>query len=126
MIADVVAVAVSIALFAIASLHVYWAFGGRWPGRDEASLTAAVVGTPDGMRMPSFLACIGVAVGLAAMAVGPLAVRGLVSPPLPTLVRVLTWLAAAVLAVRGTAGYLVPRLRAPGVEPFARLNRLVY
>ena len=44
--------AVCLVLAAIALLHAYWGFGGLWPARDEAGLTATVIGVRGRNRMP--------------------------------------------------------------------------
>ncbi|MEO0322452.1 MAG: DUF3995 domain-containing protein [Myxococcota bacterium] len=115
-------------LVALAVLHLYWARGGRWPGTDEASLARTVVGVPGADRMPGPLACVAVALALAVAATLPLAAQGLVGVPIPAGgVRVLTWLAAGVFALRGLGGFFEARFRGgPPVEPFHRLNRQLY
>jgi hypothetical protein len=44
------------ALFALAGIHLYWGFGGRWPGHDETSMVEHVVGRTRGMRAPGLWA----------------------------------------------------------------------
>jgi hypothetical protein len=124
---DVVAVVTAAVLLAVAALHLYWARGGRWPGTDAASLNALVVGGRAGAPVPSTAATVGVAIAVTGVAVGVLAARGLVPVPAPAAVRVLTWIAAAVLAARGLGGFfdrwLRPHTRA---LPFARWNTWLY
>jgi uncharacterized protein DUF3995 len=55
-------------LVALAAVHAYWGLGGRWPGRDEASLVERVVGRTKGMRAPSLAACFAVEAALLAAA----------------------------------------------------------
>lgn len=127
---DALALATAAVLLAIAGLHVYWAAGGPWPGRDAASLNALVVGNRPGagpVSMPPRLATIGVAIGLGCIALGALAARDLIALPLPGTVRVLTWVAAGVLALRGVGGFFDARLRPHTVDlPYGRLNRRIY
>lgn len=65
-------------LFALAGVHLYWAFGGRWPGHDEASMVEHVVGRTRGMRAPGPAASIAVAL---ALAVGGVLVAATLLPP---------------------------------------------
>jgi hypothetical protein len=124
---DAIALATAVVLLGVAGLHVYWAGGGRWPGHDEASLNAMVVGGRPGAPMPPPLATVVVGAGVFGIALGALAVRDLIAPPLPDLVRALTWVAAGVLAVRGLGGFFELRLRPHTVAlPYGRLNRRIY
>ena len=52
-------------LLLLAALHVYWGFGGVWPGVDAADLAARVAGFADTAAAPSALACFVVAALLA-------------------------------------------------------------
>ena len=61
-------------LAAVGGLHAYWAGGGRWPGHDDASLAAIVVGPP-GTRWPGAAATWAVT-GLLATAAGLVAAAG--------------------------------------------------
>ncbi|GGR35728.1 DUF3995 domain-containing protein [Deinococcus ruber] len=119
---------VALALGLIAGLHVYWGVGGVWPGRDAQSLARTVVGGPPGMKPPPLLACVAVA-GLLLVAAGLLLMTGGVwATWLPTwLLRLGTAGVAAVLLLRGVAGYFMQRIRpAPAGTPFVRLNLLIY
>lgn len=106
-------------LFLLAAIHVYWGFGGRWPGRDEASMVEHVVGRTRGMKAPGLRASLMVAL---ALAVG----GGLIlAPPLP-LVKAARWVLCAVLFLRGVATYVPPVFRYAEGTPFWRLNRRAY
>ena len=124
------ALVAALVLALLAALHIYWGFGGRWPGSDERSLAETVVGvTPDG-RMPGPGACLVVALLLAVAAALPLIVRSPLPLPLPLplwMPRIALWVATGVLAFRGLGGYLDRRLR-PGIVglPYDRLNRRLY
>ena len=117
-------------LAAVAFLHLYWATGGRWPGRDEASLARTVVGTANEAMPPSAVTLV-VTVAIGAVAVVPPWTAGLVDVPgdarLPAWVPVAACLTgSAVFGLRGIVG-LTPRWRrAMPCEPFVRLNRRVY
>ena len=117
------------ALLNISLLHVYWAVGGKWPGRDEASLAQTVVGTTPGDRMPGALATLVVAVALATGAALVAWAGGwLPSFGLPTrLLMTLTWVLAAVFMLRGLFGFFEVYLR-PGIvgTPYARWNVRLY
>jgi hypothetical protein len=124
----VFALAAAAALALVAGLHVYWALGGKWPGTDDDSLAHTVVGGPPGMRMPGPVACLGVAVLLAAATALVVGAAGLVALPLPGwLVRLGAYGVAAVLLLRGAFGFAEKRLR-PEIRGsrYARLNVTVY
>lgn len=114
-------------LTAIALLHAYWGGGGRWPGRDEASLAGLVIGKTPGGRMPSPLACLGVCMAI-------LAGAGLVAlvsfAQLPVMQHSLAVIAyaifTAVFLLRGLAGYVPAIWKASADTPFVRLNTLYY
>jgi hypothetical protein len=125
---DSLAFAVAAVLIVLAVLHAYWAAGGSWPGRDGAALAQIVVGGPIGQRMPSHAACAAVAVALIAAAMLVLAAQGaIVLPVSSAIVRIATFGLAAVLTLRGAAGFLEARLR-PVIAgtPYARLNTVAY
>ncbi|ALL12173.1 DUF3995 domain-containing protein [Caulobacter henricii] len=112
-------------LMALAGVHLYWAFGGRWPGHDEASLVEHVVGRTAGMRAPGPLACVAVA---AALAAGSLLALGAVAPPSPlsTWLWFARWPLVVVFGLRGLATYVPAVFRYAEGTPFARLNRRAY
>jgi hypothetical protein len=112
------------ALFALSGVHLYWAFGGRWPGHDEASMVERVVGRTRGMRAPGLLASAAVALALAAG--GALLAATLVSTPWDAPLKAARWLLFAVFAARGLAAYVPPAFRYAEGTPFATLNRRAY
>ena len=112
------------ALFALAGIHLYWGFGGRWPGHDEASMVAHVVGRTRGMRAPGFLASVAVALALAAG--GALVLASLASTAWDGWLRAARWGLLAVFAGRGLATYAPPVFRYAEGTPFATLNRRAY
>lgn len=119
------AVILAATLFALAGVHLYWAFGGRWPGHDEASMVEHVVGRTAGMRAPGPLASAAVAAALAAGGLLVLAVLAPTSVWSPWL-KAARWVLFAVFALRGLATYVPPVFRYAEGTPFARLNRRAY
>ena len=120
----VLALILAATLFALAGVHLYWAFGGRWPGHDEASLVEHVVGRTRGMRAPGFLASA--AVALARAAGGVLVLASLASTAWACGLHAARWGLFAVFAGRGLASYAPPIFRYAEGTPFATLNRRAY
>jgi hypothetical protein len=117
-------------LVALAALHAWWGVGGRWPGHDEHSLVELVVGRTRSMRMPGLVACMLVASALLVAAL-LVALQGKVisadvGVQAERLVKSGFWIACAVFALRGLAGFIPPVFAYAHGTPFARLNRLVY
>lgn len=129
----IVAVAMSVILLSIAGLHVYWAFGGKWPGSSERDLVNAVAGIGD--KMPPPFACLVVAMVLALMAVIPLIASGILDDrPLAVvgLEGALPWLlasAAGIFLLRGLvtfAARLFPKIIEGRHPKFVTLDRRFY
>jgi hypothetical protein len=119
-----------VVLIALAVLHAWWGVGGRWPGHDERSLVELVIGRTRSMRMPSPVRCMGVALALLAAA-GLVALQSRLifvdfGVPGEMLVQAGFWMACAVFALRGIAGFIPPIFAYARGTPFARLNRLYY
>jgi hypothetical protein len=119
-----------VVLVALAALHAWWGVGGRWPGHDERSLVELVIGRTRSMRMPSLVRCLLVASALFAAA-GLVAVKGkVIAADFGTagemFVQVGFWMACAVFALRGLAGYIPPVFAYADGTPFASLNRRFY
>ena len=120
------AMAIAVELAAVAALHVYWAFGGLWPGTDVDSLVRTVVGVKDMRAMPSRPLTLAVAMALVAAGLPPLVKASLLPGFLPPgLTQVCLLLGAAVFALRGVAPY-VPIGKQHPVEPFVSLDRRLY
>lgn len=87
-----------------------------------------VVGVSSDQKGPGFAACIVVALLLAASAASPIAVRGLVTLPVPEWTSLLgLWGATIVLGVRGVGGYLERSFRPEIVGlPYEYLSRRIY
>ncbi len=119
---------VTIALAGIALIHVYWAAGGYFPGKDANSLAQTVVGGKSGMTMPPVLACLVVA-GLLFVAAYVVLVVGNITPPLLSLEvhKLAAYGLCAVLFLRGAGGFFDARLR-PEIKgsPYEKLNLVLY
>lgn len=112
-------------LILLAAIHLYWGFGGRWPGHDEASMVEHVVGRTRGMKAPSLAASVAVALALAAG--GGLVLATIVPPtPFEPALKAARWVLFAVFALRGVATYVPPVFRYAEGTPFWRLNRRAY
>jgi hypothetical protein len=112
------------ALVALSGLHLYWGFGGRWPGHDETSMVEPGVGRTRGMRAPGLLASTAVALALAAG--GALVLASLTSTGWDGWLQAGRWILFAVFAGRGLATYVPPVFRYAEGTPFATLNRRAY
>jgi hypothetical protein len=116
-----------VVLVALAALHAWWGVGGRWPGHDERSLVALVVGRTHSMPGPT--SCMLVASALFAAA-GIVALQAQsISVDFGGLgekfVQTGFWCVCAVFSLRGLAGFTAVFAYAQGT-PFARLNRVFY
>ncbi|CAN5466527.1 DUF3995 domain-containing protein [soil metagenome] len=118
------ALVLAAALFALAGIHLYWGFGGRWPGHDEASLVEHVVGRTRGMGAPGLLASVAVALALAAG--GVLVLTSLAKTPWDGWLQAARWILFLVFAGRGVAAYVPAVFRYAEGTPFATLNRRAY
>ena len=118
------AVLLAATLFALAAIHLYWGFGGRWPGHDEASMVEHVVGRTRGMRAPGLVASTAVALALAAG--GVLVMASLVSTAWDPQLKTARWALLAVFAGRGLATYVPSMFHYAEGTPFATLNRRAY
>jgi hypothetical protein len=113
-------------LLAIAALHLYWGFGGVWPGSDSETLRQMVVGTRSG-PMYGFFACALVAAALA-VAAAVVAARhsGLLDGPLRFVVFAGYLVLILVFVARGVAPYMSPVFEYARGQPFFELNLWVY
>ncbi|MGF6172431.1 DUF3995 domain-containing protein [Ensifer sp. 4252] len=119
--------AICLVLSVIATVHAYWAWGGLWPGHDEASLAKTVVGASGLETMPP--------AGLTAMVAFLVFMAGLlplilVSGSPSILPASLVWMGMALLAaiflVRGALAFTAIFRRRHPQEPFATLDRYFY
>lgn len=117
------AIAIFVILALTAALHVYWAAGGLWPGKDGASLARTVIGANGIDRMPPAWLTGLIAIGIAAAALWPMLWLGWIAAPLPGwLVTTGMIVLTLVFLGRGAVGF-VPAVQAANSEqPFATLN----
>jgi hypothetical protein len=122
----IIAWCIFIVLTAIATIHVAWGAGMRWPRKTEAELVTAVIGHRSD-RMPAPNQCYLAALAIFIPGAIAMMLAGLVQTPLPPWLVLLAGAAATlVFAGRGIAGY-VPAWRARHPrEPFASLDRHYY
>ncbi len=122
-----IAWAIFVILCAIAILHLYWAFGGLWPGKDEKTLTQTVIGATGITHMPPKWLTVLVAILIFMAALFPLIWSGIISSPVPDgLVRAAMWVLTFIFIARGIAGYLPFFHKSNAEQPFATLNRNYY
>ena len=118
-----IAVGLCVIMSVIASVHVYWAFGGIWPAKTRVQLADTVIGHQE---MPGFLPTIVVAIlmfGLAGF--GPLLVWGgfafLESP----IANWMAWAISAVFFLRALSTVAMPWF-IEASEPFRSLDKRFY
>jgi len=95
---DAIAVGVAIVLTIVAAIHAAWAAGMVWPGKNEASLSRTVVGTPGATRMPLRKITGLVAAAIFLSVLWPLLWRGLIPYP-HAIPQTLIWLGMWALAL---------------------------
>jgi hypothetical protein len=126
----VLSLALAAVLAAIAALHLYWGFGGFWPGTDEASLVDMVVGARPGSPMPSLLACTIVAGCLLVSALSVLVVGGKLKLNLPPLLNWIPafafWFSCVVFLARGIITYALETPAFAAGTRFIALNQQIY
>ncbi len=122
-----IALSISIILFAIALLHIAWAFGIVWPAKDEQTLINTVIGAPGMSKMPGSGLTLVVAVGIASAAVFALSGAGLLTLPLPAWMQSAGLIVPAIVfGLRGISSYLTIGPLSARTQPFARLDRRLY
>jgi hypothetical protein len=125
----VLATVLALVLAAIAALHVYWGFGGLWPGSDLSDLARRVAGFKNGggRSAQSPAACLLVAAALCFSALIALILGGVIASPLPYIVVVSAALLIMLIFLgRGVAGYTPAWRRLTPVQPFAALDVRYY
>lgn len=121
-----VALLLSAALALIGAIHMYWAFGGLWPAKDEAALVRMVVGTED-VRMPGRALTLLVSLLIFAAGAIPVIKAGILPLSLPSfLINIALAVLMMVFLIRGLVSYTPLAARMHTVEPFAGLNRRYY
>jgi hypothetical protein len=123
----ILAFVLSFVLLLITALHVYWAIGGVWPGRDRTSCAHAVVGFRDVDEMPTTFASFAIAACLCLATLWPLALIGLFASPFaPEGLAATSLLIGLVFLGRGIAGFTPWWRRLAPEQPFARLDVRYY
>jgi hypothetical protein len=113
-------------LLSLSALHLYWGFGGRWPGHDDASLVSIVAGAKSG-RMYGLAACAAVAFALAsAAAIVAASQSSIMSSGFGWILTAGYVVLILVFALRGLAPYLTAIFEYARGTPFFDLNRLYY
>ena len=110
----------------IGALHLYWGFGGRWPGHNEDSLRLLVSGVKSG-PMYGLGPCAAVALALGAAA-GIVVARhsAIVTSPFAWVVIAGYVVLILVFFLRGAAPYVSPVFEYARGTPFFGMNRLYY
>ena len=117
----------TLTLAALAILHGYWAFGGIWPGTDEASCARTIAGFRGIERMPSMANALVVAALLATAAVlARLLGEPIGVPSAPWLLPLAGVGASVVFLGRGAAGFTSAWRRLTPEQPFASLDIRYY
>lgn len=95
-------------LFSLALVHIYWGFGGLWPGNTKQELIDMVFGK--GNQFPSPFSCFFVAVGLFIFSILPILWMYRFSLSLDNqmtiMLRYLMFSVAFIFLMRGSLGYL--------------------
>ena len=119
-----IALTIFIILTVTALIHVAWAFGVIWPGKDKQSLVNTVIGHPKLTQMPGTALTLAVAFSIFAAAVCAPWAAGLVNLPLPGWMQISSaWVLTFILFARGLSTYLLKGPLSGSVEPFRTLDR---
>ncbi|HEV7692389.1 MAG TPA: DUF3995 domain-containing protein [Hyphomonadaceae bacterium] len=123
---SLIPVALICVLVALAALHLYWGFGGFWPGTDGKTLSERVAGTSRNVAS-KLSSCAMVSAALLAAAAIVVAGQVEIAGAFPALI-VLGGYAVLILvfALRGLAPYLTPAFNYARATPFFELNRRYY
>ena len=114
---------ISIVMFVLALIHIYWGHGGNWPGHDRQSLTDKVVG--EGTEFPSIFSCYTVATLLILAGAIPLFTEDVLFGARFNNYSWLNFFVALPLMIRGVGGYL-PVIEKRWTQVFVRNNRIIY
>ena len=123
---SIIAVCLVLVLTVLAGLHLYWGFGGFWPGTDAVSLSQHVAGTsrPVASKLAS---CAMVATALLAAAAIVFAGQRAIGDGVPALIVFGGYVVLTlVFGLRGLAPYLTPAFDYARETPFFELNRRYY
>ncbi len=119
---------ITIILFSLLNLiglvHIYWGFGGLWPGVDKQDLIDKVYGRGD--KMPKLLECMIVALLLALTSLFPILKFFVHSKYVSTFtLNIFILFTMCLFTARGIIGYL-PIVERQMNAKFVRLNRIFY
>lgn len=118
--------ALIVVLSALAALHLYWGFGGFWPGTDARSLSQRVAGT-NGATASQLGPCVVVATALLAAAGIVFLGQGVAPEGFLALVIHGGYITLIlVFGLRGLAPYVTPIFNYACETPFFTLNRRYY
>lgn len=117
----------AVLVLGIASVHAYWALGGRWPGTDEMSLARRVVGDTTAMPHPAAIALVPVPLAGVAALFLDFAGRSRLSrlAPRKRAGLRLFFILTALRALAGATGSTIAVLRGTKV-PYFRLDLLFF
>ncbi|MCW7505325.1 DUF3995 domain-containing protein [Leptospira paudalimensis] len=123
----IIPISTSFLLIILAFIHMYWAFGGLWPGKNQQDLVNKVFGR--GTHFPSPFSCFVVAIGLVLFSSLPVIwlVRNDLefSPEITNLIRYGMIFVAIVFLLRGILGYL-PWVTKHWEPIFVRYTKRIY
>ncbi|XDD46886.1 DUF3995 domain-containing protein [Leptospira sp. WS39.C2] len=98
----------SLLLFILSLIHIYWAFGGLWPGDSKQDLIDKVFGK--GNQFPSPISCIFVASSLLIFSLLPILWMNQksewINPQILIWVRICMAFVSFIFFIRGVLGYL--------------------
>ncbi len=123
---SIIAGSLILVLTALAGLHLYWGFGGFWPGTDAVSLSRNVAGVsrPVASKLSS---CAMVAAALVTAGAIVFAGQRSIGDGFPSLVVYGGYVVLIlVFSLRGLAPYLTPAFDYARMTPFFDLNRRYY
>ena len=121
-----VATVLFLTLSAIAAVHVYWAFGGLWPGATPRELIDTVIGVPEMQAMPSKSVTLAVAGMIFLGGVIALFAGGLLPFRPRWMVQAATGVLTLVFLGRAVAGFWIAYHGSKASEPFATYDLFLY
>ncbi|MEQ1754275.1 MAG: DUF3995 domain-containing protein [Micropepsaceae bacterium] len=121
-----VAIVLFLILSAIAALHVFWGFGGRWPGATTKELIDTVIGVPEMRVMPAAGITFAIAGLIFLGGVIALFAGGLLPFRSRWMVQAATGVLTLVFLGRATAGFWIAYHGSKASEPFATNDVLLY
>ena len=113
-------------LTAIAAVHVYWGFGGLWPGKNVDELIRTVVGVPGMTQMFSPGLTLAVAGLIFAAGLVALLASGVIAIGPRWFARLGAGVLTLIFLGRGIMGFLMTPLNIEQTEPFATYDLWLY